>query len=162
MPIVIGLLFILYWYQFKKTSSEIDKIIISTLIACFAFGLVMSTCFYPSLLSYQAESQVGKEITKRKIPRGMFYCYHAYSQSLEVYAQRIVPCAKEDSLSLYKKGTILFTDEKNWDMIKQNPHLYYKIIKSYDSFYVTALSISFLRRDIRPSTLEKKYLIEKY
>ena len=162
LPVVIGLLFILYWYQFKKLQNNVDKIVIPTLIACFAFGLVMSTCFYPNLLSYQAESQAGKEITKRKVPRGMFYYYHAYSQSLEVYSERIVPSAITDSLILYKKGTFIYTDQLGWGNIKQDSSLHYRIIKTYDSFSVTALSIPFLMRNTRASTLEKRYLIEKY
>lgn len=162
LPLSIGLLFVLYWYLFKRVNNKIDKLMLSTLIACFAFGLLMSTCFYPALLSYQAEGQAGKEITKRNTPKDMFYCYRAFSQSLDVYAQRIVPSATTDSLEGFKRGTLLFTDQQDWENIKHNTHLHYKIIKIYDSFSVSELNVTFLNKNTRQSILTKKYLLEKY
>ena len=162
LPVAILLLFILYWYVFKKSTNNIDKLVLPTLVACVAFGLVTSTCFYPALLSYQAEGQAGKEITKRNTPKNMFYYYRAYSQSLDVYAQRIVPGTVTDSLIGLKKGTLLFTNQQDWDNIKRNPNLHYKVVKTYGSFSVTALSITFLNKNTRQSVLEKKYLLEKY
>lgn len=161
LPIVIVLLFILYWFLFKKATHKIDRLILPTMIACFAFELMMSTCFYPSLLAYQAEGQAGKDITNQKVPAGMFRYYRAYAQSLDVYARRIVPSSQSDSLALYKKGTIIFTDQECWDNIKRDKNLHYRLLKQYDSFYVTALSIPFLYKDTRKSVLEQKFLIEK-
>jgi hypothetical protein len=37
----------------------------------------------------------------------------------------------------------------------------YEIYKSYDDFYVTAISFEFLFKKSRKSVLNKKYLIEK-
>ncbi|MHB8262119.1 MAG: ArnT family glycosyltransferase [Bacteroidia bacterium] len=161
LPIVIVLLFILYWLLFIKVKQPLDRLILPTIIACFAFELIMSTCFYPSLLKYQAEGQAGRDVFNQKVPVGMFRYYRAYSQSLDVYAQRIVPSSQSDSLGLYKKGTIIFTDQECWSNIQRNKNLHYRLLKRYDSFYVTALSIPFLYKDTRKSVLGQKFLIEK-
>ncbi len=111
LPVILGILFLLFWYSFKSIQGQVDKVGMLTLIQAFAFGLVLSTYFYSSLLEYQSESKVGKEIYERKAPDDRFYFYNTHAYSLDFYARRIVPGARLDEMNSYTKGTLIFTDQ---------------------------------------------------
>ncbi|MBS1647729.1 MAG: glycosyltransferase family 39 protein [Bacteroidetes bacterium] len=160
LPVFIFLLYFLFWYLFLKTQS-LDALLLPAMLACFVFGLTMAVCFYPNLLQYQAEGQAGKEAFRRNTPEDMFYYYNTHSLSMDAYAQRYVSCAQLDSLPRYKKGTLIYTDSLGMKKVMQHGNGAYKLIRQYKRFYVTALDIRFIIKETRPTTLEKRYLLQK-
>lgn len=138
-----------------------DKIILPTTVAIFAFGLVTSSYFYPNLLSFQAESIVGKKIAAEQVPKDMFYSYRAHANCLDFYSDRIVEFVDASTAAGLKKGTLIFTDQIGMEELSSPEGPGYKIISSYDDYNVTGLSFEFLLKDRRKELLEKKYLLEK-
>jgi len=161
LPFLIFVLYFVFVYLFKYSKTLGDKIILPTVAAIFAFGMVTSSYFYPNLLSYQAESIVGKEITAQQIPKDMFYAYRAHANCLDFYSDRIVEFVDAPTAAGLKKGTLIFTDHIGMEELSSSDGSGYKIISTYDDYNVTGLSFEFLLKDRRNEHLEKKYLLEK-
>ncbi|NBA85380.1 hypothetical protein GVN16_06380 [Emticicia sp. CRIBPO] len=161
LPVALVILFLLFWYSFVSIQNKVDKIIIPTILTIMAFGLVLSTYFYPSLLKYQSESVVGKEIHEQKVPLDKFYFYKAPGSSMDFYARRIVPEFKPEQIDRYEKGTLVFTTEEGRKEIMDDKKTEFKVLKSYDDFHVSSLKITFLREDTRYKAVTKNYLLEK-
>lgn len=161
LPVALVILFLLFWYSFVSIQNKVDKILIPTVLTIMAFGLVLSTYFYPSLLKYQSESVVGKEIREQNVPLDKFYSYKASGSSTDFYARRIVPEFKPAEIAEYKKGTLVFTTEEGKREIMDDPSTEFKVLKSYDDFHVSGLKITFLREDTRYKAITKNYLLEK-
>jgi hypothetical protein len=138
-----------------------DKIVLPTVTAMFAFGLLMSTYFYPNVLHFQAASQIGHEVDALAIPEDEFLMYGTHSHSLDFYSKRIVPWADPNAMKEYPKGTFIFTDQKGMEELCSENGPGYEIYKSYDDFYVTAISFEFLFKESRSTVLNKKYLLLK-
>jgi 4-amino-4-deoxy-L-arabinose transferase-like glycosyltransferase len=161
LPVALVILFLLFWYSFVSIQNKVDKIMIPTILTIMAFGLVLSTYFYPSLLKYQSESVVGKEIHEQNVPLDKFYFYKAPGSSMDFYARRIVPEFKPEQIDRYGKGTLVFTTEEGRKEIMDNKKTEFKVLKSYDDFHVSSLKITFLREDTRYKAVTKNYLLEK-
>jgi len=160
LPITLVLLFLLFCYTVKVTKNKVDRIILPTTIVSFAFGLVLSTYFYPSLLQYQSESVVAKEIYINKTPDDMFYSYHASAFSLDFYLQRIVPEFDINQINTYNKGACVYTNKIGKDEII-NKSSEYELIKTYDDFPITGLSFTFLYKKTRDKVIKNTYLLMK-
>jgi 4-amino-4-deoxy-L-arabinose transferase-like glycosyltransferase len=161
LPIIVASLLLFYWITFIGLRDLSEKIVLSTVVAMFSFGLVLSSYFYPHVLKYQAASQVGKEISARQIPEDAFYLFGVHAHSLDFYAKRISPWADYNNMKNYPEGTIVYTDQKGMEELCAEDGPGYKILKSYDDYYVTAMSFEFLLKDSRSSVLSKKYLVQK-
>ena len=161
LPLIMILLYGLFAYVFIKSVSISDKVILPTVTAIFAFGLMMGSYFYPNLLAYQAESIVGKEITKRQVPRDMFFAYRAHANCLDYYSDRIVKFIDSNEAAAMKKGTLVFTDREGMEKLTASEEFGYNIDSVYKDYNVTGLSFDFLLKNTRESVLEEKYLLKK-
>ena len=161
LPFLMILLYGLFVYVFIKSKTISDKVILPTVTAIFAFGLMMGTYFYPNLLAYQAESIVGKEITKRQVPKDMFYSYRAHANCLDYYSDRIVQFIDAKEAAAMKKGTLVFTDREGMEKLTGSDDFGYKVDSVYNDYNVTGLSFDFLLKSTRESVVEKKYLLQK-
>ena len=132
-----------------------------TLIAIIGFGFFMAISFYPSLLKYQSDGIVGKEIRKRNPAEDMFYIHRAYEHSLDFYADRSCNNIEFGELASYKEGTLIYTNQRGLEEIMAKHGQVYTILYSYEDFHVTGITIDFLLKSKRSGELEKKYLIEK-
>lgn len=160
LPLLLILLFITFWIVFIKTDDVQEKIMLPTLISIFAFGMLMNSYFYPNLLKYQAESNIGKEVYARNTPDDMFYLYNVYGHGLDFYSNRICPGLDASSLE-YKEGTLVFTDEKGMLELTREGGPGYKIDTMVYDYHITGLSFDFLLKNSREPLLEKKYLLIK-
>jgi hypothetical protein len=135
--------------------------VLSSIVAIVGFGLLTGTYFYPNVLKFQSASQIGKEINDMNVPEDEFYLYGTHSHSLDFYSNRMTQWVDYNTMAGYKKGTLIFTDEKGMEELCGDDGPGYKVVKSYDDYYVTALSFEFLLKESREGVLTKKYLLEK-
>jgi len=160
LPTLLVLLYLLFWRSFEKIKDVADKIIFSTLIAIWGFGLVTSTYFYPNLLQFQASSIAAKEIVKEpNLPPQKLYAFNAYESSLSFYAQQIISEFKIDQTHSYPAGIFVFSDEEGKDKLLKYSE--YELIKSYVDYNITALSLPFLLKKTRNDHLENRFLLKK-
>ena len=161
LPIVIALLFVLVIILIKNLTDKSDKIIIPTVLASVAVGLVMGLNFYPSILQYQSDSVLGKEIYKNQVPNDRLKYYREHSNSLDFYAHRNVFNVDSTIMNDYKRGMLVHTDQKGKDYIIKEQKMDYKVIRIYEDFPVTRLNINFLKKTTRQSQVQRTYLLEK-
>jgi energy-coupling factor transporter transmembrane protein EcfT len=161
IPGMLILVFILFWIAFLKLDDLSERIVLSSIVAIVGFGLLTGTYFYPNVLKFQSASQIGKEIKDMNVPEDEFYLYGTHSHSLDFYSNRMTQWVDYNTMAGYKKGTLIFTDEKGMEELCGDDGPGYKVVKSYDDYYVTALSFEFLLKKSREGVLTKKYLLEK-
>lgn len=161
IPGMLILVFILFWIAFLKLDDLSEKIVLPSIVAIVGFGLLTGTYFYPNVLKFQSASQIGKEIREMNVPEDEFYLYGTHSHSLDFYANRMTHWVDYNSMAGYSKGTLIFTDQKGMEELCGENGPGYTIVKSYDDYYVTALSFEFLLKKSREHILTKKYLLKK-
>lgn len=162
LPLVCVLFFVLCWMSFRNYKGSLGGIVMPTVFMSFALGLVMSSHFYPHLLSYQAGSVAGKYVKEKAIPHDGFYSFRYYAHSLDFYRGSIVPDISEEGLKSAPKGILVVVDQYHYEHITKTMQLKYKVVKEIKSFRVTALEIGFMMKNTRENSLKSVYLIEKY
>ncbi len=159
LPVLVVLLLLLYWL-FYRIFRKADRIVLPTVIAAIAFGLTMSTYFYPNLLQYQSKSMVAKEMAAKNIGPGRFFTHHTEGFSIDFYLRSIVPSFDINKMNTYPPGTYVFTDKSGLDEILGNS-TNYAIIKTYDDYPVTKLKLPFLYYKTRSNRVTHNYLLMK-
>lgn len=143
------------------------------LSACFYFGirlkwpfytqfviisLMINTLFsmhlYPTLMTYQGTSMAGKWLSLSEFKDQNIYTYEHNAHAVAFYLKKIVPKVREEELNELPKESIIFSRE----MLDQTD---LKIIKTFDDFRITRLSIAFLNPKTRASKLGKVYIYQK-
>ncbi|MDG1330992.1 MAG: glycosyltransferase family 39 protein [Crocinitomicaceae bacterium] len=154
LPIILSGLFILSWIAFRGLKNRPERILFPAILVAIGFNLVMSTHFYPNLLSYQSSSVAGTEIRKKKLDVNL-YAYE--SHSIHFSAQRFVPTWDTRELLDAEKGSLVFTNEAGYLEIEERRGA--SVVKKYPSQRATLLTLSFLLEWSRESELEYEYLL---
>ncbi len=161
LPVFSIAMVVLFYISNAKITDQLEKLITITLIVNITVNLIMATHFYPSIMPYQVENEVGKWVTKNKIPDDKFYCYRTWIHSLDFYAQRNVMVINEKQIiEKLNADTYILTDQKGKNDI-MNTNDEWQIVHEYPEFYVSMLTPEFLYAKTRANTLEYKYLLLK-
>ncbi len=159
LPTFVLFLFLLFQWSFYQPLVK-DKIIVISALTAIALNLVMSISFYPQLLQYQSTTLVGKESVEMKKKGDDLLNFTVQSYSLDFAAQQALPIVYAKNLDSIPVNSKLFVIERVmpvFDSLKTH----YKILKTYEDYRVTHLSLPFLLKDQRKDHLRKTYLIEK-
>ena len=119
----------------------------------------MTFSFYPELLKYQSTSVAGKEIIEMEKRGDQIFNFKEYSYSLDVNAKKHVIRIKPKHLDSIPVGTKMFVQGSVIHML-DSVSVDYKILKTYDDFRVTHLSLPFLLKHKRHEVLRKSYIVE--
>jgi len=157
LPVLLVLLYIVFFFVFRKLKNRSEKIVIPTVIAIVAFNLMMATNFYPNLLTYQPGSQAAMFVIKNHIPVSKIHQLDNPSFSFDFYTKDLNP--PDTSLNNLKKGDYLFVDEKGLAKVEKD-QLKFDVIKTFPSFQVTHLNGTFLYKKTRHKALKKRYIIK--
>ncbi len=142
-----GFIFLLFFQ--KKSPSLLLTLSLYTIIGINVF---LNGFFYPSLLQYQAGSNIGHFMYTHRIPTQNTYVYkYETFRSLDFYAKGTV--IKIDSLPHFsdKKYVIL---AKNSLPELAATHIPYQVLYECFDYPITLLSIRFLNPQLRPKELE--------
>ncbi len=155
---VYSILFtILCYFLFKKNVFISKIVMVSVLFAVFV-NFSLNTQFYPSLLKYQAGSNMVKIIEDEHINLDNIYILDKhYSWSLNFYTQRATP-GMELSKVNNNKGKWLFVYDKDIDQLKEQNVSW---SESYEvpHYRITVLTLPFLNPKTRNEQLSKAYLL---
>lgn len=146
--------------SFKK-SEPFQKIIVVSLITMIGANFMLSTHFYPTLLTYQSTNAAGRFAESKNILKEQFVCFLSGGHSLDFYCRRIVPWIQSPSAIEEKKETgdvWVFTNEEGKKEIEKS-NINPDTIISYEDYGVTSLSLPFLIPEQRESVLRKRYLL---
>lgn len=148
-------------YLFFEKSEPLQKLITASLVTMIGANFMLSTHFYPTLLSYQSAVAAGRFIDSKNIPNEQFVCYISGGHSLDFYSRRIVPWIQSPQAindKLQKGEVWVFTnDEGKQNFEKEN--LLPDSVIIYSDYKVTMLSLPFLKPAEREKMLKKKYLL---
>ncbi|MFK7787419.1 MAG: ArnT family glycosyltransferase [Crocinitomicaceae bacterium] len=154
LPVLLSVLFSLSWLVFRALKNRTEQLLIPAIIVGIGFNLVMSTHFYPNLLSYQASSVVGTEIIEKNLDVSL-YAYQ--SHSIHFAAKRFVPTFDTRQLLDAKKGSLVLSSEAGYHEIQERRGA--QVVKKYPSHPATLITLPFLLNWSRESELEFDYLL---
>jgi len=159
MPILLVLISVLAIMYFLM-SYRTNQILIPSFLISIGIGLGMNLHFYPQLLPYQANSQVGKWIAENGIPEDKFFGFSTGGRALDFYAGGVVPWIQnvESAISAIDSGTIVYASESQYQDLINHGAKPLKAI-SFGNFQVQKLSVQFLNPTSREAVLKKNYLL---
>lgn len=160
VPIIAAIVFLVSWISFTKLKLGVEKLVIPILIIAIGFNFVLSTHFYPNLLSYQASAQAGKLVYEKGIAEDKFYCYWKNENVLEFYAKRTIDAVDYDELEDLPSGTWVFTDNTGYEHFVSGG-LSYKIVETFPYYGPTILRQRFLDKRTRNKAIKHYYILEK-
>jgi 4-amino-4-deoxy-L-arabinose transferase-like glycosyltransferase len=153
LPVVWVIGYAGVWWWRKKATNPVDRWILPSMMGIVLVQLVLSAHFYPSLLAYQGGSQAGKFI-KESNPQKVYW-YDKYAYAMHYYADRSIPYVHAPGQDAMSSGSWIYVSEENLQALP--PH---RIIKKFDDFAVTRLSLKFINPKTRAEKLQRKYLVE--
>lgn len=142
-------------------SETLQKFIVVSLVTMIGANFILSTHFYPTLLSYQSNVAAGRFIESKNIPNEQFVCYISGGHSLDFYSKRIVPWIQSpqelNDKMQHGKAWVFTNEEGKRNLEKEN--LLPDSVITYSDYKVTMLSLPFLKPAEREKMLKKKYLL---
>lgn len=148
-------------HLFFKKSDSLQKLITVSLVTMIGANFILSTHFYPTLLSYQSNVLAGRFIESKNIPNEQFVCYISGGHSLDFYSKRIVPWIQSpqelNDKMQHGKAWVFTNEEGKRNLEKEN--LLPDSVITYSDYKVTMLSLPFLKPAEREKMLKKKYLL---
>ena len=129
-------------------------------IALLLVAVFLNFCFYPDLLRYQSGNQVARYMN-REVPGESLGRLGIYFPSGEFYMQQpVYRTAPGDLLSgHFTRANYLFVTADELNQLEK-AGLKPRIIKSFDDFHVTMLTLKFIRPQTRYKELQKTYLVQ--
>lgn len=158
LPLIVFLFFLIYQFLFFKTQKT-NQLILPSVLTIISLNLVMTFSFYPQLLKYQSTSIAGREIADLEKNGENIYNFKEYSYSLDFNAKKHITRIKPKQLDSIPAGTKMFVQESVVHLLDSGS-VNYKILKTYDDFRVTHLSLPFLLKHKRQNALRKSYIVE--
>ncbi len=159
VPILIAIISVVSIVYFF-ISYRVNQIMIPSFLISIAIGLGMNLHFYPELLPYQANSQVGKWIAENEIPEDKFFGFSTGGRALDFYAggvARWMDNAK-NTITAIDSGTVVYANEARYkDLLERG--IKPKNVLAFDNYEVQKLSIAFLNPKTRDQVLKKNYLL---
>jgi len=154
------LLFVIFLHSRFKTQEGFLPYLRSG-VAVLLLAIVLNLCFYPDLMRYQSGNQVAAYMN-RHYPDQELKRLSIYFPSGEFYMKQPVHGTTAETLALTGKGDkasrFLFVTEEELAGLKITfPSL--EIVKVFDEFHVTTLSLKFIIPKTRHKEVKKQYLI---
>lgn len=154
------ILFVVFGTAFFLSANGVDKVMVPTFMFSIAIGLALNLHFYPQLLPYQANSQVGKWVQENNVHEDNFVGFATGGRALDFYSGRIIPWMPdaESTKAVIVPGMIVYANEARYADLKK-----YKAIPKqaivFKDFEVQNLSIQFLNPNTREKAVKKKYVL---
>lgn len=167
--IVVGLLTVLIVRLFGRKRPRFSQLVFAPFLVAVAANLIMNGHFYPTLLTYQTGSVVGKEVAQNHQSELVsFYIYdlapineyNIFHSALDFYTARTTPVfhSLDELKSQASKAKLLYTDGQGLDSIKSSG-LNHEILRTYQNFHVTGLTLPFLNPATRATETRPRYLV---
>jgi len=154
---IMGAGFLAFVYFMTVGINAFRKIILMSAISILGINLLLNVHFYPSLLKYQSGSQVAHYINENDIPLDQFYWFHEHSQAAEFYFEDILP---DFDPKTYEGDIIYVCTIPEWKDYLVANNYDVEVVKEFPQYHVTQLSLNFLNKDKRATTLDKVYLLK--
>jgi len=170
LVVIFAMLSVLIVRLFGSKRPPFSQLVFAPFLTALAVNLIMNGHFYPTLLHFQTGSAVGLEVAKNyQNERENFFVYdlapetdyNIFHSALDFYTQRTTPVLRtQEALEAQTKSkmTLLYTDEQGLKSL-QIAGFKHEILKSYQNFHVTGLTLPFLNPATRATETKSRYLI---
>ena len=156
--ILIAIVFLISSFYYLAISNKlIDKLVYSALLLMIGVNFVLNMHFYPTLLTYQAGSVAGKYLAEMD-EKPNVYAFGVLSHGLDYYSGEVAPAIELDVLKDHV-GDWVYTSEAGKQVLDKQA-INYTLIKSFKSYRVTGLTMTFLLPSTRAEALAETYLLE--
>ncbi len=134
----------------------------------FAFlNLLVNSYLYPQLLSYQSPAIAGKYITEQGIPPERVRPIYCAGRAMDFYGGEVMQglgtpadIAREGWLKRNGPPLWIYTNEEGKKQLEGARENYRLVVEQeYEDFRVGKLSLPFLNPELRPKTIDQRYLI---
>ncbi len=159
LVIAVWVVFFIGWLFIAFRRSLKGKIFWLTAAAIIIVNVFLNNIVYPSLLQYQAGSQLGRFIYKNAIPVNKITSYkvHDALNSVHFYAQGVV--RDLDTLTHIQNSKYLLTMDQGLKDLQKNG-LAYDILDQGPSFKVSELTPEFINPNTRSNEVKNYYLVK--
>jgi len=153
--IYISTLLLLSYLLYKQQNSS--QLFHITIIAFILASFILNIHAYPSLLKYQSSSEAAFYIHQNEIEKENVYQLNIWNRAFHYYMGKQIPEINVKNLK-NNSNIYIFTDVKGKEFINKNFQT--TIVKEFNDFSVTRLSLNFLNPSTRNQTLKKTYLLK--
>ena len=147
----------LFLFQYKKK----DSLMKAVLIGSISVNFVMNAWFYPSLMQFQAGSNMVKMVTEKGIPKDKVFLYRYFSFSYSYYSDGGAHLLNKKDLEARLsdgKETYVICDKKNAKRLEKSYMVVFK--QGFIHHAVTLLTMPFLMEKTRKENLDTLYLLK--
>ncbi|ANW95264.1 hypothetical protein AXE80_02725 [Wenyingzhuangia fucanilytica] len=165
ISIIIGLVVIavlLILFLIKEKASPFRKLIVSSVGFMILINFCLNTQFYPNLLQYQSGITASKIIKENNIDVNHLYLRKDIEAwSVSFYAHKNLKEVSVDEIpNQIKKGEWVYLEEASY-LRTQKEGVVWSKVYPLDHYRITRLKMKFLNPNSRPSTLSKRYLVQR-
>jgi len=145
---------------FTLTNSWLKKIIFGTALVILSVNYYLSREFYPALLKYQSESELGYYMKAAQLPADQLIMSGDVRSVADVILHRVIPVIAVDSLTASDaSGKYVYTGSEGLNRM-DSLGLKYQLIKSFEDFHVTMLTGKFINRKTRSEAVKIYSLVK--
>lgn len=148
------------FYLFTRKGKYLKKIVFATALITLSVNYYVNRDFYPALLTYQSESQVGYYVKENGIPAKDLVIIGDVQSVADIILRQVTPVYPFADLGVEElEGKYVYTDQTGLQKIDSigKP---YQLLKVFDDFHVTMLTGKFINRKTREAAVDKKYLLK--
>jgi 4-amino-4-deoxy-L-arabinose transferase-like glycosyltransferase len=159
MPIIL-MLFVVSAVMYFLMAYRSSQVLKPSFILSIAIGLGLNLHFYPQLLKYQANAQVGKWVNENQIEEGKLIGFATGGRAFDFYGGGIVPWMNDvaSTIEAIEPGIIVYANQARYNELKKYSVLPKEEIV-FENFEVQKLTVKFLNPETRDKTLRKNYLL---
>ena len=151
---------------FAKARPRFSQLVFAPFVVALACNLALNAHVYPTLLTYQTGSQLGHYLSKSNdVDLRRFYLYDAnpenfylFFDALDFYTRRSTPVVNKPDALPQKESCWIYTDQKGVESV-QKAGRRTEILRTYEKFHVTGLTLPFLNPETRLSQTQKVFLV---
>lgn len=147
------------YYLFK--GAALDKLVVSALFASLGIYVLLNGHLYPELMKYQPSDEVAEDLENLDVKDENFYLYQPPNlYSICFYTASQPTRLNEDALDSirFSPESYIYTDEEGLLFLGENG-VSYTIVKQYEEYPITRLSLPFLMESTRKENVDNAYLL---
>ncbi|MBO9564775.1 MAG: glycosyltransferase family 39 protein [Niastella sp.] len=156
VALFILMLFLPRWLQ----TTRFSLLLYRCGLAIFIVNLYLNWVFYPDLLHYQTGSEAAFYLNKN-IPDSSITNLDPHTNALEFYVNN--PYIKKDT-NIVKASNprsqhgLWYVSQEELELMK-NYNYHYEVVKEWDYYPVTRLTLPFVNKSTRAKAMKKRYII---
>lgn len=154
-------LFLLTIYFRYTLPHGLNRLLLPSMVGIIAFVFTVNIHVLPNMFKYQASIPVAN-ILNNEYKKGETVFSFGYRYDDQFFYPNPTVTKLKDKQELMdifnKRGIWLFTDQEGYEFVKKK-HAQFDKIYQFDNYYLSRLSLKFLRPETRASKLSKIYLL---